>query len=291
MKKFTGPRKLNKLKAKGSSVVLAFIGIIIIVIFAIGTWRTRFLEKEGKGITLAYTDYYSPKTQESSADIFKMINALNTLNTLDCPSDTLSVASGILYPSAQGSGSIASAFITSQNFINTDATEDANWFDSYVNTENTDPDAVDVETWRSHSNNKMYCLFDEKEKGDNSFVPIIAPFNFKFTSSNTDGKKICIESIPSGDELNTVYNITFTDVLAWFCAKPNKSQISYRDLKEHTQHGTIIGSSDQSYLQGGSAGVIIGFADKDTRVLVQKKETIDGTRNWVPISIAELYGY
>lgn len=288
MRKYSGPKKLNKLKASGKSIALAIVGIIIIAIFAIGTWHTKFLEKNGKGITLAYSEYYEPKSPESNADVFKMINALNKINTLECPSDRLSRSAGLLTCSNSGSSAGGVYFITNANYVNTsDSVEGKEWFESYK-----DASAEDAETWRNSNEAgvSFYSLFPEVTTGEYSFAPIVAPFQFRFTSKNTDGTEIAIESIPTGAD-DVVYSIKFVNALAWFCAGDTSTRITYADLEAHTQHGTIVGASKQSSVQSGYAGAIIGFADMNTTVQCSKKQTVDGNRVWEDISLAELYGY
>ena len=128
--------------------------------------------------------------------------------------------------------------------------------------------------------------------------PIISPFAFSFLNSNTDNVDYVeteeVEVSSSGETIiiiNSKRNcrITFDNVSNWFCAGPvgtsmtlgsktNNDEIEWENHRGH--HQTIIGSSGNADVNGGGAGQVIGYANKNTTVAI---EVLVGT-DWVPIS-------
>lgn len=116
---------------------------------------------------------------------------------------------------------------------------------------------------------------------EDEVLTIVAPFNFRFvnintTSTNSEGKTSIIITNTKGN-----CRITFSNVLNWFCAG------EYDDTsiwKEHgVSHNTIIGYTENAEVKGGQAGYIIGYATKDTNVVIEKYE--EGS--WLKMSLYE----
>lgn len=293
MKKYTGDRRrTNPVKLSSDKMLLASIGVIIACIFLIRSMSYSWSGKEEKSVTLAYSDYYQPSDENSNQDVLKLVEALNKMNNLTCPTTRLRTARGII---TVGRGTVnpddghAKFFFITDSYVDverglSDHQTSSNWvFDDWDSRPITS-DGTSSKGWSSSDKDvKLWQLFEMRDDTDADFTTIVAPFNFKFLNANTDGKKIVIVST---NTTGNKFRITFDNVLAWFCATPEEGEITHSILEAHTAHGTPLGLGEQSYVQAGVAGQIIGFSDEDTTVHVE----VMTSTGWETTCVAALYG-
>ena len=302
LKKYTGRRRTNPVKLQSSKAAIAGLGIVVTCIFLARSFIYEHSGKEDKSVTLAYSDYYQPSNSESNQDVMKLVEALNKMNNLTCPTTRLrAAAKTLVLNDVSGTdrawSSPAQYFITSSLYVNAEDVNDPKspgtaipWWKYLANVEIPTDDTKVEEVneywkgWTRSGNVAFYNLFkgNTTAMDDTGYVPIVAPFSFKFVTANTDGNDIVIIS-KGGD---TKLKIEFRNVLAWFCAAPSEGNVLYSKLEEHTAHGTPLGEGEESYVQEGFAGALIGFADEETTVHAYYH---DGY-GWTSINLATLYG-
>lgn len=133
--------------------------------------------------------------------------------------------------------------------------------------------------------------------GDEPYAEIVAPFSFTYENLNTNvenGQDIVI--INTGGSKRGRCRITFSGVANWFCADiPGTEQTVASGTRkdnapwdEHYKyHQTIIGNSKNAEINGGSGGVLLGYASAETTVKIEvRKSDSSGISGWQTVSIS-----
>lgn len=129
------------------------------------------------------------------------------------------------------------------------------------------------------------------ELGVSDVCQIISPYGFTFGNNNTavdSPEEIVIYNVSSSNPIR----ITFSNVANWYCAGEQGTTMTVgsstsKDTASWEEHGnyhlSIIGSSSNAVISGGSAGSLIGYGNPATTVTIEQKT--DNT--WDTISILE----
>lgn len=153
-----------------------------------------------------------------------------------------------------------------------------NWIDNLGFDKNT-LEQTDITFGDLFKKQKPFQGNGNDDEGIYDVVEIVAPFSFSYGNVNTnteDGKNIVIINSSGSDRQKC--RITFYDVKNWFCAgTPGQSMEVKNGTGKGTvewhmhpdYHQTIIGNTKNASITGGSAGNVIGYASKDTRISIE----------------------
>lgn len=266
-------------------LTLAFIGFVILAIVVVNNYDITQDQKE-----FGVNTYYVPSTVKSKTDSsVDLAEQMQGSRKLTCPqvdmtktsNNTFNLAPlyGNLYENAFGAKTI---FVTASD-VGADSTNVTNsgGATEIINTLNVQQTAKFRDTKGSIK------LGDIWDLGEADYIELIAPFNFLFGSVNTtDGSTIVIVNT-SG-----TCRITFNNAANWYCAGiPGTTQTTtsgkgsdITSWEDHVNnHHTVIGSTSNSKVSGGSTKDVIGYATADTEVLVEKY----ASNSWEPITLYE----
>jgi hypothetical protein len=267
-------------------LTLAFIGFVILAIVVVNNYDITQDQKE-----FGVNTYYVPSTVKSKTDSsIDLAEQMQGSRKLTCPqvdmvktsatTFNLSTLYGNLYQNAFGAKTM---FVTAAA-VGADTLNLANGSSAteIVNVLNVQQAAKFRDTKGS------VRLGDIWDLSDIEYIELIAPFNFLFGSVNTtDGSKIVI--------MNTsgTCRITFNNVANWYCAgtvgttqttTSGKSDGNVTSWEDHlNNHHTVIGSTSNAKVSGGSVKDVIGYATADTEVLIEKYSS----NSWESITLYE----
>lgn len=146
-------------------------------------------------------------------------------------------------------------------------------------------DSADASIWDNNSKEGTPIYGYYSDLYGLEYMEIIAPFFFNFGNINTNEDKDIVIYSNTGK-----LRITWIGAANWYCAGyPNSIEnwiehgTNNSSRTNENRHKTIIGNTANASVSGGNAGDIIGYANSDTRVLI---EALQGGI-WTPISIRE----
>lgn len=273
-------------------MVLAFIGFIIIAVVCILNYDgSQELKEFGPGT------YYTPQARYGMTSSSSIYAQMTDRKTIACPITTLSSPSKSPIALNGVAGSNHPYQITNMFFT---------WEDVGVSRTTLSRQNVFKTLWPNDSSIATGSgqitfgdLCPSAFNTDKDFVEIVAPFSFTYENLNTNvenGQDIVI--INTGGSKRGKCRITFSGVANWFCAgEPGTTQIVSSGKKDneaqwidhYKYHQTIIGNSKNAEINGGSGGVLLGYASPSTTVTIEvrKSESGGGISGWQTISISD----
>lgn len=260
-RKFEGfKRRKAPVKLGGIKAALFTLGLVIVGIYLLRMSVNKWTGVTEDSVTLDIFECYRPSKEADLANAKKLIEAMKKEQASACPKETLSTPMNIV---AYGDSRVY--HLTTGNLVSGGLEGKAS---DFKNPLSVNP----MYMCGTHGTEAgIYKIADTYEH----CYTLIAPFDFKFINANTDGSTIIITN-----KAGTL-RVTFSDVAGWFCAS---AILDPESVRAHTSHGTVVGNSPNSYVQGGYGGNLIGFGDYDTKV--QCHQLSDGT--WNPITLARL---
>lgn len=270
---------------------LAFVGAVIIAVICIKNYdRTQDAKVFGPGT------YYVPEARYGMTSSSSLFNQLINRRSVTCPETQLFRTSGKLIQLNGVAGSrnlygVNNFFVTWSDLgENAKTLSRSNWYNAI----GVDEAAISSKGSGGITFSDLLGgtdIFDRQE-GEDKCIEIIAPCAFTYDNLNTDtenGGDIII--INTSGTMRGKCRITFGNVANWFCAgTPGKITLvannTAQDEKPWKDHGdyhqTIIGNSKNAEVNGGSAGVVLGYASPETTI---KVEVYNGS--WEVVSIKE----
>jgi hypothetical protein len=274
------------------AMTLAFIGFIIIAVVVINNYDTTQDEKD-----FAVGTYYTPSNVKSKTDSsVELYQQMTGSRKLTCPQTEMSKTTNSTFTLATLYGNnntnkynAKTLFVTSTfaGATSTNLTMDNSDSDNPIfNLANVGLSTSGIAKANNMSTETEGVKLGELwDFGEYNYIEIIAPFNFVFGSVNTTNSDEIIIVNTKGN-----CRITFSNVANWFCAGPvGTSQVTSNGTSDVTtswenhkdSHHTIIGSTTNASVTGGSTKDIIGYATSETTVLIESYSN-DG---WSPLSL------
>lgn len=253
---------------------LAFIGLLlIIVVVAIHHYRTTGVDETKQ---FGANNYYVPKDYTSNPDDAAQLYAeLSGKRDQTCPNSEMDQLSGT-------SGQVIEPSSGMTIFVNGDLVNGLTY---------------DMLGQKSDANTAGVRLGDILPgQWSSNYAELVAPFNFTFACTNSNSPTKIVLKSNDGTKM-----IVFDNISNWLCAgQPGTSwvlndgsEISWENHLNNRvnadgneiAHKTLIGNSKNSDIQGGSSGSIVGYGNRDTRVIFYDVST--GTDR--VISMQEFY--
>lgn len=277
-------------------MVLAFIGFIILAIVTIMNYDIKQDEKP-----FAVGDFYTPQTVrsyvESSVNLYAQMTGRRERT---CPEPgmhlstyTKKTITSLFNANERNAYGVSYMFILCKDMSTNEVQVSPTFIDR-----NNIADELNADSGKLNSTSGGTLISSVWDFSDDSlYIEIIAPFQFTFLNINTtDNDTIQI--------LNSSANcrITFDNVANWYCAGPPGTQwltgsgtaanstdwidhgvqrVNEDGTKVNAAHCTVVGKTSNADVKGGIAGSVIGYADVNTTVTIEK---YTGT-TWEVISI------
>ena len=250
-------------------LVLALIGFLIITAVVVINYDTT---QDGKPFNIG--GYYTPREVKNKTDSsIDLVRELNGSRKLTCPQPTLQkTVKSTFNLSTLHSTNYENIYGAKTLFVTLDTTGLAN---------GVNLSGIDNASLKSALNIKSdilptgtFKLGDLWDIGENSYVELIAPFNFVFANVNTTSPTTIVIVNSKGN-----CKITFDNVANWFCAGTvGSTQVTASGTKEtvtswedhKNNHHSIIGATTNSSVTAGSTKDIIGYGTADTTVKIEK---------------------
>ncbi len=282
-------------------MVLAFLGFILLAVVTISNYDIDQDEK-----VFAVGDFYTPQTVRSRVDSSVELYAqMSGDRGRGCPQSSMQkVIGSVKNIESLNSSNERNKYGATCMFVPCSVMVNGASSNVEINpsfTSGKDPDSV-----RSQLNAKCSLVgTDSLMLGDlwnidgDTYVELVAPFNFTFGNINTTDNDTIIIT-------NTLGNcrITFSGVANWFCAgTPGTSWLTgsgtannltaWEDHGKQTRgadgsninaaHLTIVGKTSNSQINGGTVKDVVGYGTADTSVYIE----VYGNNSWEPMSIYE----
>lgn len=256
-------------------MVLGFIGFVIIAVVVT-------LNYSGNGNTYYEVgSSYTPTQRSDLVSAAEIYNQITGARALTCPCVALSGSedSLVTLTSIWGSYhdhpySLNNLFVT-QTPLELSGSSNRPTVSNYI-------DLLHLSDVAKNPNKALMKDLFTVDIFSDGYVEIVSPFGFQFGNINSDVRK-------SDDDTNeTVQDIvitnvkgncriTFGNVVNWFCAgevgtegiKSNMSDGVVPWVSHSKAHHSVIGNSPNSVVKGGNSGVVIGYADRNTTVLIE----------------------
>jgi hypothetical protein len=268
-------------------MALAFVGFIVIAIVVMNNYDYTQDEK-----TFGVGNYYTPSNVTTQAySVIELYQQMTGSRKMTCPVTSLSKTNDTTFDVSTLSGNnYRNSFNCYTVFIsmNVAGADNKNLKDKNTLASDLKAAGIPLKTADTVTLGELFPSIQNA-----GIVELIAPFAFKFGNVNSTS----VDS--NGDVsliiINTSSNcrITFNKIDNWFCAgvvgtsqtlnnNSENNVVSWEDHK--AKHKTIIGSTTNAELTGGSTGDVIGYANAESTVLIEQY-TASG---WQPISLYDM---
>lgn len=275
---------------------LAFLGFVFIAVVCIINYDGTQDKKEFGPFT-----YYVPDFRYDTVSSKTLYDRLLNRRSITCPETTMHRSDSMIsLNSVCGSSNPygVSSFIVGWDDLNVKQVvlRKASWYTGLgFSSESvlTGSGEVSFSTLFADQGMELSGSSSPDENDAYGVVEIVAPFAFNYGNVNTNtenGSDIVI--INSGGTAKQKCRITFHNVANWFCAGTPGTTMEVKNgtgkgtqsWEEHSQcHQTIIGNTKNADINGGSAGVVLGYANGETTISI---EIYDGS--WKSVSIMDL---
>ena len=299
-------------------MVIGFISFIFIVVVVAMNYNTETIDK-----SFHMGEYYEPaeyRTAVQAADSLyqQMVGSYD----IGCPQSNMKKSElGLIYIDKLNSPYIKQVFPFAFSQISILGTSTVQmldstnmvWRDGYemVNDYYTVNHYLGIESsaMNSYSGTVIKDLFPNAFINGREYIEIIAPFDFTFVNNNTDSEDEPEDIIIVSNDGSIM--MKFKNCANWFCAgspyeeqemeeyidrETDEQSLRVVDWKYHARtsrdteqvvgaHYTIVGSSANATINGGSSGCVIGYADDNTTMEILYRNVAEN--RWMTITIKD----